>query len=132
MKFLYAVLFLVLAGLCFSRGALGGCGFSPSETSGGTDSAFVITDGAVTVDALAPIVNYSVPDKLRSKRRARVDSTLCTSLVLCALSVVLSGLFYSKFCAAVSRMRGFDSVRRRALPYPVLFAAPPIGAALLI
>ena len=132
MKFLYAVLFLVLAGI-FSCGALGGCGLSSAGISDGADSAFVITNDSGSVAALAPIVNYSVPDKLRNKRRqARVDSTLCTSLVLCALSVVLSGLFYSKFCSAVSRMRGFVFSRRRVLHPPILFAGPPVGAALLI
>lgn len=132
MKFLYAVLFLVLAGV-FSCGALGGCGLSTAEISDSADSAFVITNDLGSVAAFAPIVNYSVPDKLRNKRRqARIDSALCTSLVLCALSTVLSGLFYSKFCDAVSRMRGFDFSRRRVLPLPILFADQPVGAVLLI
>ena len=97
MKSAFAALFFLLSGIYFLTGAAL-CNPATASSAPQSDSAFVLSSEAGELHAVAPIVNYSVPDKLRGKRRDVLgDSSLASAFVLCALTAVISAAFYKIF-----------------------------------
>lgn len=102
MKSAFAALFFLLSGIYFLTGAAL-CNPATASSAPQSDSAFVLSSEAGGLYAVAPIVNYSVPDKLRGKRRDVLgDSSLASAFVLCALTAVISAAFYKIFLSAAA------------------------------
>ncbi len=102
MKSAFAALFFLLSGIYFLTGAAL-CNPAAAGSAPQSDSAFVLSSEAGELYAVAPIVNYSVPDKLRGKRRDGLgDSSLASAFVLCALTAVIAAAFYKIFLSAAA------------------------------
>lgn len=85
MKSAFAALFFLLSGIYFLTGAAL-CNPATGKLRAAVGlGRSLLSSEAGGLYAVAPIVNYSVPDKLRGKRRDVLeDSSLASAFVLCA------------------------------------------------
>lgn len=97
MKSAFAALFFLLSGIYFLTGAAL-CDPATANSAQQSEAAFTLSNEAGELYAVAPIVNFSVPDKLRGKRRDGFgESSLASAFVLCALTAVIAAAFYKIF-----------------------------------
>lgn len=97
MKSAFAALFFLLSGIYFLTGAAM-CNPAAANSAPQSETAFTLSSDTGELYALAPVVNYSVPDKLRGKRRDGLgESSLASAFVLCALTVAIAAAFYKIF-----------------------------------
>lgn len=96
MKSAFAALFFLLSGIYFLTGAAL-CNPAATGSAQQSEAAFTLSNEAGELYAVAP-VNFTVPDKLRGKRRDGFgESSLASAFVLCALTAVIAAAFYKIF-----------------------------------
>lgn len=105
LKTLLAGMLFALLGIFLPNGSTL-CAVAESSEDGASSEVFsiVLPDKSCEIYSIAPLIHYTVPDKLRGKRRgvSKSESVFAPFFAACVLSIALAGLFYAKFFVSAS------------------------------